>query len=183
MAHRKETDMDTPDNQRRGTREKERSLRRLLPLMAAVALLIASPRPAAAQVSAHDWVAGEGTHSDLTQYINAESGPSGENPRGFVAIVQDGRLYGYGTVRCLIVQGNTAYVTWVATTSGGTITPGTTVVTEVVDNDASGTSATPDRIRNSFHPFIQSVSSRPGCFIPVLSPVPIVDGDYIVQNT
>jgi hypothetical protein len=175
--------MDTPDNQHRVTREKERSLRRLLPLMAAVALLIASPRPAAAQVSAHDWVAGEGTHSGLTQYINAESGPSGENPRGFVAIVQDGRLYGYGTVRCLIVQGNTAYVTWVATTSGGTITPGTTVVTEVVDNDASGTSATPDRIRNSFHPFIQSVSSRPGCFIPVLSPVPIVDGDYIVQNT
>jgi hypothetical protein len=60
-------------------------------------------------------------------------------------------------------------------------------VTHVVDGDALGLDpALPDEIRNSFEPFITPVAPPPGqegpCFLPVLPPVLVIQGNYTVHD-
>src|SRR5215207_11400404 len=145
-----------------------------LPLLAMIALYAAVSPGVAAAGPTNDAVIGGGEHVEsITQGISAHSGPAGEDARGNVTITQQGGgLLGRGQVRCLIVAGNQAFVTWMVEDGDG-IPQGTLVVTHVVDNGAS------DLIRNSFEGFIYPDFERPACWLPILEPVPVTKGNYV----
>jgi hypothetical protein len=150
--------------------------------------MLAAPNLASATHSAsdggrQDFVTGAGEHvAVLTEGISAHSGPSGEDPRGNVTVTQQGvGLSTHGKVQCLIVAGNRGVLTWIVE-RGPDLAEGTTVVTEVVDNGNPDGSGPPDLIRNSFAPFVVPVPTRPGCFLPVLAPVPVTKGNYVVHD-
>jgi hypothetical protein len=150
----------------------------------ALAALVASATPAAADPP-HDAVTGGGVHNiNVVDGISAHSGPNGEDPRGNVTItIQGDGLFGHGKVTCLLVDGNDAIITWVVTSkNGSSLDAGDVVVTEVVDNGNPGESTTPDLIRNSFEGAIVEDDDNPGCFLPVLAPVPVEQGNYTVRD-
>ncbi len=92
--------------------------------------------------------------------------------------VGTGEPAAHGFVTCLIVTGNDAIATGVLTKPPASA--GQTVVMEAVDNGTPGQSSVPDRIRFSFAGFIVP-SSTPGCFLPILAPVPLVEGNIVVK--
>ena len=59
---------------------------------------------------------------------------------------------------------------------------GTIVVTEIVDNGTPSDGAPPDAIRTSFAPTIVPVVGSPECFRPTLAPVPVQEGNYVVND-
>jgi hypothetical protein len=90
-------------------------------------------------------------------------------------------------VTCLIVVGTEAYITSVVTREGSGLPEGTIVVTDIVDNDATGgVAGAPDMIRHSFAPFIFETTPPEGqdgpCFLPVLAPVEVISGNYVVHD-
>jgi hypothetical protein len=90
-------------------------------------------------------------------------------------------------VTCLIVVGNEAFITSVVDREGSGLPDGTVVVTHIVDNDATGgIPGAPDLIRHSFAPFIVPTIPPEGqdgpCFLPVLAPVTVVSGNYVVHD-
>jgi hypothetical protein len=54
---------------------------------------------------------------------------------------------------------------------------------EAVDNGPAGAGGSPDLLRFSFPPFITPDAGHPGCFLPVLPPVPVTQGDILVHDT
>jgi hypothetical protein len=131
--------------------------------------------------SPNEAVTGGGKHVGLTEGISAHG--IRDNTRGNVTITDEADgLFAHGEVTCLVVTGNRAVITWVVTSTNSTLPEGTLVATEVVDNGDPGQQTTPDFIRNSFEGFIIPDPDNPGCFLPVLPPVPVESGNYVVQD-
>ena len=155
----------------------------LLGTAAAGLLAVAVATPASA-APPQDAVTGGGKHlgGTLTEGVSAHG--TGTDARGNVTITAQGEgLFGHGKVTCLLVTGNRAIITWVSssTREGGT-TEGQIVVTEIVDNGNPNDGAPPDLIRNSFAGAIFEDPDNPGCFLPVLPPVPVEQGNYRVHD-
>ena len=160
-------------------------MKRFLSTAAVVALAGVTLATPAAADPPQDFVAGGGTHVGIVKTgVAAHSGPEGEDPRGNVTITQEGiGLFAHGKVTCLEVDENRAIITWVVTSKHGSgADEGTVVVTEIVDNGTPSDSAPPDAIRNSFAPTIVPVQGSPECFRPTLAPVPVQEGNYVVND-
>jgi len=129
-----------------------------------------------------DFAVGGGKHTDpanpdvaIQFAFSARSGPLGEHPKGQIQLFfPDGVIH--AKVTCVIVEGNQAFITGVANEL-----PGGIVVTHAVDNGGSGDQQ-PDLLRSSFQGFIFEDSERPGCFRPVLPPVPVTQGNIVVHD-
>jgi hypothetical protein len=130
----------------------------------------------------NDFAAGGGKHTDpvapdvpIMFAFSAQSGPLGEAPKGRIQLFFPEGLI-QAEVPCLIVDGNTAFITGVADEL-----PGGIVVIEAADN-GEPSDETPDLLRGSFEPFIFEDPERPGCFLPELPPVPVTQGDIVVHD-
>ena len=111
--------------------------------------------------------------------IAAKSGPAGEDPKG--ALTGENPGVGpsfHADVTCVIVTGNQGFVTGVFTQPPAA--EGDITVLHVVDTGGPG--GAPDLIRFSFAPSIVAVPGRPGCFMPVLPPVPVTRGNILVHD-
>lgn len=124
------------------------------------------------------FVVGTGLHSDPgTQFaVSAITGPSGANAAGHFLFRNPGQPWVVALVRCVVVMGNRAIVT------GVVVGTNTVVVVEAVDNTNPSQSSNPDLLRFSFAGFIQPDNANPGCFVPVLSPVRVTQGDIVVHG-
>jgi hypothetical protein len=130
----------------------------------------------------NDFAVGGGKHTDpaapdvaIQFAFSAHSAPLGEDPKGRIQLfTPEGVIH--AVVTCLIVDGNTALITGVSDEL-----PGGIVVVEAVDN-GEPSNGTPDLLRGSFEPFIFEDPERPGCFLPVLPPVPVIQGDIVVHD-
>ncbi len=129
-----------------------------------------------------DFVTGAGNHAGGVQFtVSAHRGPAGQGAMGTFSFKIAGQERVRAEVTCLIVVGNQAIVT-------GTYTDPQTgtaqiVVMHVVDNGEPGTSATPDLLRFSFaNGGIVPDPQHPGCFLPVLPPVPVTQGNIVVHD-
>jgi len=159
-------------------------MRKLL-IVGALALtfVLLAPPMAGQAAPKHDQATGTGTlgqFGDPTAHVNAVATPNGVT--GSVTIdYPDGSTL-TGTVTCLFVSGNTAYVTGRITESGGPRQapngwfPGSFLIVGVQDNGEPGT-AGPDRLN-----FSPGFATDPGCgpnddAVPVF---PIVRGNYQV---
>ena len=130
-----------------------------------------------------DFAVGGGKHTDIpagsTEPIqfafSAHSGPLGEDPKGTIQLYfPEGVVH--AEVTCLIVEGNRAIITGVSDEL-----PGGIVVIEAVDN-GEPSDGHPDLLRASFEPFIIESTEQPGCYLPVLPPVPVTQGDIVVHD-
>jgi hypothetical protein len=81
-------------------------------------------------------------------------------------------------VTCLIVTGNRALITAVDDELPG---PSNAVVIEAVDL-GEPSDGPPDLLRGSFEGFIIESAEQPGCFLPVLPPVPVTQGNIVVHD-
>lgn len=156
-------------------------VRRLALAAVFVGALALAPAVAAAQ-GPQDFVTGGGHHSSPdTQFtISAHSGPAGQDPKGTLSFKTEGQARIRAEVTCLIVSGNRAIATatYIDPATGRT----QLVVMEAVDNGEPGTAPAPDLLRFSFAPFIRPVAGSPGCFLPVLPPVPVTQGNIVVRD-
>jgi hypothetical protein len=143
---------------------------------------------AAAGASPNDSVVGGGQHlafgtgpGVVPFGISAHSGPAGEDAKGSLTftVAGEGTQSLHAKVTCLIVLGNEAFATGVFTHPPSA--EGQVVVLHAVDNGNPGQSATPDLIRFSFAGAIVPAQT-PGCFLPVLPPVPVTKGNIVVHD-
>jgi hypothetical protein len=130
----------------------------------------------------NDFAVGGGKHTDpanpgvaIPFAFSAHSGPQGEDPKGQIQLFTDEGVI-HAKVTCVIVEGNQAFITAVSDEL-----PGGIVVTHAVDN-GEPSDGTPDLLRNSFVEAIFEDPERPGCFRPVLEPVPVTQGNIVVQD-
>lgn len=160
-------------------------MRKLLIVGALALTLVVLAPPVAGQAAPnHDQATGTGAlgqFGDPRAHVNAVATPSGV--KGSITIdYPDGTALA-GTVTCLFVSGNTAYVTGRITEASGPRQapngwfPGDFLVVGVQDNGEPGT-AGPDRMN-----FSPGFDSDPGCgpngdAVPVF---PIVSGNYQVS--
>jgi hypothetical protein len=129
-----------------------------------------------------DFAVGGGKHTDpanpdvaIQFEFSANSGPLGEDPKGHIQLFfPEGVIH--AEVTCLTVEGNRAFITGVSDEL-----PGGIVVIEAVDN-GEPSDGQPDLLRGSFQPFIFEDPERPGCFLPVLPPVPVTQGNIVVHD-
>jgi hypothetical protein len=125
----------------------------------------------------NDFAVGGGKHSSppVQFAFSAHSGPLGENPKGHIQLfLPEGKIK--AEVTCLIVAGDQAFITGVSDEL-----PGGIVVTHAVDN-GEPSDPQPDLLRNSFEGFIFESPERAGCFLPVLPPVPVTEGNIVVHD-
>src|SRR5215207_6638553 len=144
----------------------------ILALTLALLFALAVGTGVANAASPNDFAVGGGKHTDpanpnvaIQFAFSAHSGPLGEDPKGQIQLFTDEGVI-HAKVTCVIVQGNEAFITGVSDEL-----PGGIVVTHAVDNGNPG-DPQPDLLRNSFQPFIVESTERPGCFLPVMAPVP-----------
>jgi hypothetical protein len=115
--------------------------------------------------------------SGFTFGIAAKSGPAGEDPSGAITAESVGTEASFhAEVTCVIVSGNQAFVTGVFTQPPEV--EGDITVFHGVDTGGPG--GPPDLIRFSFPPFI--FPAGPDCFLPVLAPVPVTEGNILVHD-
>jgi len=154
----------------------------------ASALVLFTTTGAAAQGPPHDAVTGGGQHlafgtgpGSVAFGISAHSGPSGEDADGSLTFntVGEGTQSIHADVTCLIVDGNEAFATGVITHPKAIA--GQVTVLDAVDNGNPG-AGMPDLIRFSFEGFIFPVAGQPGCFLPVLPPVEVTNGNIVVRD-
>ena len=153
-------------------------------IVGALALTLVALTPVAGQAAPnHDQATGTGALGQFgnpTAHVNAIDTPSGV--KGSVSIEYPDGTTLTGTVSCLSVNANTAYVTSRITDAGGPRQaangwfPGSFLVVGVQDNGEPGT-AGPDRMN-----FSRGFATDPGCgpngdAVPVF---PIVSGNYQV---
>jgi len=132
----------------------------------------ASPGPS------YDFVSGTGRHAgDSAFQVSARSGPFGENPTGYLTFTIGGQRY-VAQVTCVVIQGNEAFVTGVIRDPSWAA--GQIVVMHAVDNSNPNDPSNPDLLRFSFEGAIYE--GQPGCFFPVLSPVPVTEGNIVVHD-
>ena len=149
-------------------------LRKLTVALAAGALV--APATTGATARSGDFAVGGGKHAGGVHFaFSAHSGPNGEDPRGEIQLFIAGEMKP-AAVTCLIVTGNEAIIT--ATSDA---VPGGIVVVDAVDN-GNPADAIPDLLRGSFEGFIYESPNRPGCFLPVLPPVPVDQGNIVVKD-
>jgi hypothetical protein len=144
-----------------------------------LALLLVMARAADA-APPQDFVTGGGHHSvpDTQFTISAHSGPAGEDARGQLSFKIEGQPRIKAEVSCLVVTGNTAIATATYTDEDGAEQ---VVVMEAVDNgEPSG--ETPDLLRFSFAGAIVPDPANADCFLPVLAPVPVTQGNIVVKD-
>jgi hypothetical protein len=130
----------------------------------------------------NDFAVGGGKHTDpanpdvrIQFAFSAHSGPLGEDPKGRIQLFfPEGVVQ--AEVTCVIVEGNEAFITGVSDEIAGGI-----VVIHAVDN-GEPSDGTPDLLRGSFAPFIVESTEQPGCFLPVLEPVPVTEGNVVVHD-
>ena len=152
---------------------------RLLAVLPLALLLVVAGGAGAAPPQ--DFVTGGGHHSvpDTQFTISAHSGPSGEDPQGQLSFKIEGQPRIKADVTCLIVTGSEAIAT--ATFVDPQTGQDQIVVMDAVDNGEPN-GATPDLLRFSFDPFITPDVNHPGCFLPVLAPVPVTQGNIVVND-
>jgi hypothetical protein len=128
-----------------------------------------------------DFVTGAGVHSlPETQFtISAHGGPLGEDPKGHISFQIEGQPRIKAEVTCLIVTANQAIATAIGTKPEAN--EGQIIVMHAVDNGEPG-GALPDLLRFSFAGAIRPAPGQPGCFLPVLPPVPVTDGNITVHD-
>lgn len=138
----------------------------------------ASHSPGQGNGPPQDFVVGGGHHSSPdTQFtFSAHSGPLGEDAKGHLNFKLEGEPRVRADVTCLIVVGNQAFVTAQMRQPGGGL-----VVLHAVDN-GEPSDATPDLLRFSFASFIRPAPGSPGCFLPVLPPAPVTQGNIVVHD-
>ncbi len=135
----------------------------------------ASPGPS------YDFVSGTGRHGpEATAFqVSARSGPFGENPTGYLSFTTEGQRF-VAEVTCVLVEGISAVVTGVIrqpTSAAGQI-----VVMHAVDRSNPNDPSNPDQLRFSFEPYIFESEISPGCFLPILEPVPVMEGNIVVHD-
>ena len=147
----------------------------------AVPLVLGVSGGAAGQGGPNDQVTGAGHHSvpDTQFTISAHSGPAGEDARGTLSFKIDGQPRIHADVRCLTVVGNQAFATAVITRPEAFA--GQLVVMHAVDA-GNLSDVAPDLLRFSFVPFITPQPNNPGCFLPVLPPVPVTQGNIVIND-
>ncbi|HLL38596.1 MAG TPA: hypothetical protein VK357_02905 [Rubrobacteraceae bacterium] len=124
-----------------------------------------------------DFAVGGGKHLFTIKFsFSAHSGPLGEDPKGQIQLDFGDRKI-KAEVICVIVAGNEAFITGFSDELPGN----GIVVTHAVDN-GEPSDPQPDLLRNSFEPFIFESPERPGCFRPVLEPVPVTEGNIVVHD-
>jgi hypothetical protein len=128
-----------------------------------------------------DFVTGAGVHSvpETKFTISAHSGPLGEDPKGKLSFQIEGEPRIKAEVTCLIVTGNNAIAT--ATGTKPEANEGQIIVMQAVDNGEPG-DPVPDLLRFSFTGAIRPAPGQPGCFVPVLPPVPVTQGNIVVHD-
>jgi hypothetical protein len=133
------------------------------------------------QGNGQDKVTGAGHHSvpDTQFTLSAHSGPLGEDPRGHLSFKIEGQPRVHADVTCLIVVGTQAFATGVITRPAAAA--GQLTVMHAVDA-GNPNEITPDLLRFSFVPFIVPDANRPGCFLPVLPPVPVTQGNIVIDD-
>ena len=131
-----------------------------------------------------DFAVGGGKHTDpaapdvaIQFAFSAHSGPQGEDPKGHVQLFFPEGVIN-AKVTCLIVTGNRALITAVDDELPG---PSNAVVIEAVDL-GEPSDGPPDLLRGSFEGFIIESAEQPGCFLPVLPPVPVTQGNIVVHD-
>ena len=130
----------------------------------------------------NDFVVGGGHHSvpDTQFTLSAHSGPLGEDAKGHLSFkIDDGPRF-IADVTCLIVVGNEAFATGVIRRPASSA--GDLVVMHAVDNGNPSDPTTPDLLRFSFTGSIFESPTDPGCFLPVLPPVPVTEGNIVVHD-
>jgi len=151
-------------------------LRHLLAFATTCLALAALSSSASAATAAGDSVTGSGLVPNGAFYVDAHSGPSGENPTGTVT---SSLITGYfvdtssGPVTCLNVSGNTAIVGFTLTGAGGYQTQG---LVKIVDNTASGQ---PDTLTWNQGPY--PTTANPCATLPNPGPTQTV-GTYAPAN-
>lgn len=146
------------------------------------ALASASHSPGEGGGPPNDFVVGGGHHSvPATQFtLSAHSGPSGEDPKGQVSFKIDEGSRHTADVTCVIIQGNEAIVTAVIRKPASAA--GQVIVMHAVDNGNPNEGSPPDLLRFSFAGAIFESPDNPGCFLPVLPPVPVTQGNIVVHD-
>lgn len=149
--------------------------------MAFAGVASATHSPGAGDGPPNDFVVGGGHHGlpDTQFTVSARSGPSGEDPKGQLSFKpEDGPRF-LADVTCVIIEGNEAIVTAVIKRPASNA--GDVLVMHAVDN-GNPSESTPDLLRFSFVPFIRESPANPGCFLPVLPPVPVTQGNIVVHD-
>jgi hypothetical protein len=147
-----------------------------------VLVTMAAAQGPAADGPPKDFVTGGGHHSflpDAQFTISAHSGPLGEDPKGHMSFKEEGQPRVRSNVTCLTIVGNQAFATGVIERPAAAA--GQLMVMHAVDSGERGGIA-PDLLRFSFVPFIVPHHNRPGCFLPVLPPVPVTQGNIVVND-
>ncbi len=147
-----------------------------------VGLASASHSPGEGGGPPKDFVVGGGHHSvpDTQFTLSAHSGPLGEDPKGQVSFkIDEGPRY-RADVTCVLIQGNQAIVTAVIRKPESAA--GQVIVMHAVDNGNPNDGAPPDLLRFSFAGAIFESPENPGCFLPVLGPVPVTQGNIVVHD-
>ena len=115
--------------------------------------------------------------------FSAHSGPAGENPKGHISSQLSGGVQKLrGDVVCLQVLGNQAFILAMETRTNDAIPQGEQFFLHVVDNGNPVGGVPPDLIRISFDGFIIPPSPGFPCGQPVLPPVPLGEGNIVVQD-
>ena len=130
----------------------------------------------------NDFVVGAGHHSvpDTQFTLSAHSGPSGEDPKGQVSFKIEGGPRFTADVTCVLIQDNQAIVTAVIRKPDSAA--GQVIVMHAVDNGNPNDGSPPDLLRFSFAGAIVESPQNPGCFLPVLPPVPVTQGNIVVHD-
>jgi hypothetical protein len=145
-----------------------------------------APRDSAVGGGQHDDLAGTCSPSDNTCSIvgfSAYSDANGANPQGHVSHFAPKFGEAKGPVTCLHVSGNEAFILFENTKDFPGSPAGTLFAEHVVDN-GNPASGPPDLIRG-----YPNASTSPAlilnpatCFIPLLPPVPNVQGNFVVHD-
>lgn len=177
------------------SRQKGSVMRRLFPILLGGVLALSGVASATHNDNLnpkHDFAVGGGRHlaggtgpEFVTQGFAAQSGPDGENPKGYVSAnspgVEGSKTQGH--VVCLNVVGNEAFILWKQERRDSNVPEGTLILLHVVDNGPPVEGMPADMIRNSFSPFIIPPELGGGpCGTPTLPPVPLTEGNITVHD-
>jgi hypothetical protein len=126
--------------------------------------------------------AGAGHHSlpDTQFTLSAHSGASGEDPKGQVSFkIAEGPRH-TADVTCVLIQGNEAIVTAVLRKPESAA--GQVIVMHAVDSGNPNDGSPPRPASLSFTGATFESPDDPGCFLPVLRPVPVTQGNIVVHD-
>jgi hypothetical protein len=151
-------------------------MRQSMRIIFTVSILVVLVPWSAAHAATGDAVVGQGAAGSATFDINATSGPSGENPTGYMNFnLAIGTVLSDVTHVC--VNGNEAVVTGVAQSGSTAVAPGSGVALHVRDNGVQPTQP-PDLLRLQLEGF-QFAACPP---FDLISPAGVTQGDITVTD-